>query len=81
MSYLNSKAFWKNAAERAVWTFAQTVTSIVAIYVPTISIATTGDLQAAVIFIASTIPWVIAAGLGAAALSVLKETVKAGRKE
>lgn len=74
---LYTKLFWKDAGERAAWTFAQVVVSIVGLFVPAVSLSSTSDLQAGVLFTLTTLPWVLLAGLGGAAFSVLKSMVAA----
>ena len=67
-----TKLFWADATERAISTFAQTFLTIVTIYVPAISLNSTGDLEAAIAFIMATLPFILLASLGGAGFSIIK---------
>lgn len=74
-----TKLFWKDAAERAISTFAQVVLSIVTVFFPAIAITNQETLETTVALVGSTLPLILLAGLGGAIYSVLKSIVAAKR--
>lgn len=72
-----TKLFWRDAGERALATAAQSMLTIITVYVPAISLASTGDLQAGIIFTLGTLPYILLAGLGGAAFSLIKSIAAA----
>lgn len=74
-----TKLFWMDAFERAIATFAQVVLSIVTVFIPAAAISSKQELDVAVTVAMASLPLVLLAGLGGAALSLLKSLVAAKR--
>lgn len=72
-----TKLFWKDAAERAIATFAQVVLTISVVFMPAVAVTNEETLQTAVSLVVATLPLILLAGLGGAVLSVLKSIVAA----
>lgn len=74
---LFTKLFWVDASERAIATAAQTVLTIVTIFLPAVALTNQQDLQIAVTLVVQTLPLILLAGVGGAAYSYLKSIVAA----
>lgn len=72
-----TKLFWKDAAERAIATFAQVVVAIGVVFIPSAAITNHRDLETAVGAALTSLPLILLAGLGGAGLAILKALVAA----
>ena len=72
-----TKAFWRDALERALWTFAQVFVSIAGVFIPAIVITNQETLETGVSLALQVLPWIALASLGGALFSIIKTIAKA----
>lgn len=72
-----TKLFWRDASERAIATAAQTMLTIITIYIPVTSLTSHTQVETGVMFVVGTLPYILLAGVGGAGFSLIKSIAAA----